>query len=311
MLNLFIGSIKGALYPSGGWFDNQVDKSVILSDFSKLVIRDLNQCTVISDSMIALGINSKGEDGLMTPYELSGEVKALLVLMYTDMIVDLASISGRSLPYIGEISRVRNATVCTNEARTLIDGENITELHVLNDDSYITSQEELNKKFIKLLGRGAGFKKTSVDGVRLDSPCPVLVQSRFVRYRFNVNSKYTVLYGDSSDAYNPISLLVSGRGVSVDCSLPVKPVLFDSWKGIFQKWSGVIFLIDDRTEGYLSRKFAEAVEASNNYFVFITRKSLDYIPYGAEDVYCPDFSYRDDGPIEHSEITYRSLRDIK
>ena len=82
MLNIFLGEMKDAIYHPPTYFDNVYEDEWIEDTFVKEMIQDVDHCAVISSHIIDSPIL-----GAITPRELSGGVKVLILMLKDDSFV--------------------------------------------------------------------------------------------------------------------------------------------------------------------------------------------------------------------------------
>lgn len=86
-------------------------QSIMLTDFTKRVVRDIDQSEVISARIIESPVL-----GAITPEELSGGVKAILIAMYKDddgMELMLERMGENCYPFLYEVGRLKDIVVHT------------------------------------------------------------------------------------------------------------------------------------------------------------------------------------------------------
>ena len=89
MLSIYFGDMPEAIYNTNTFFQNQYQDSWITKDLSKEIIRDVDKSEVISARAIESPVL-----GSITPYDLSGGVKTLLLMAYSKKHVFNASTCG-------------------------------------------------------------------------------------------------------------------------------------------------------------------------------------------------------------------------
>lgn len=89
MLSIYFGDMPEAIYNTNTFFQNQYQDSWITKDLSKEIIRDVDKSEVISAHAIESPVL-----GSITPYDLSGGVKTLLLMAYSKKHVFNASTCG-------------------------------------------------------------------------------------------------------------------------------------------------------------------------------------------------------------------------
>ena len=145
MLNLYFGDLEGALLSGNGYFDRQIDECCIETDFGKRVIKEIDGGEVYDRNLII----SKVLGGI-PPERLSGGTKSLLILMNSDKIIDLASMGDNCLPFLADIAKVKDITVCTDTYRKIFKDSTLDKVHILNDDSIVYNDDEYFEKWGRL-----------------------------------------------------------------------------------------------------------------------------------------------------------------
>lgn len=145
MLKLYIGNIRESISSGNGWFDNQIDQEVLLTDFSKKVIKEIDKSEVVGKNLIVSNIL-----GPIPPRSLSGGVKSLMILMYSDYIVKLSAMGDNCFKYLSEIAEVKDIVMCTSSSRLLYNNGFKGKIFILNDGSYVCNDTEFMDKYADL-----------------------------------------------------------------------------------------------------------------------------------------------------------------
>ena len=82
MLNIFYGDMKEAVYNTASYFKYDYEEDWIVDPMVKEMIQDVDHCTVISSHVIDSPIL-----GAITPRELSGGVKVLILMLKDDSFI--------------------------------------------------------------------------------------------------------------------------------------------------------------------------------------------------------------------------------
>lgn len=115
MLHLYIGRKKQGYSLSGdSMFNFNFDKSYLLKDFSRRVIKEIDNSEVVSEYCI----NSPILGGI-APTMISGGAKTLIMLMYTDFRFYLEAMGDNCFPLLKEICDVKDVYLCTTTIRPL------------------------------------------------------------------------------------------------------------------------------------------------------------------------------------------------
>ena len=113
-----------------------------------------------------------------------------------------------------------------------------------------------------------------------------------VHYFLTIKRNITILQGNSATGKTELIRLVSeheangiSSGITVKCDVRCTVLTSVDWElrlGSLQKT--IIFI--DETAGFIkSKRFAECVRGSDNYFVIVTRDDLVQLPYSVEEIY--------------------------
>lgn len=120
----------------------------------------------------------------------------------------------------------------------------------------------------------------------------IVVQNNKLRYDLDVRRNITVIRGDSATGKTRLIALVEqaaalgeGSGVEVRCERPCRTLGGNDWNLVLPNLHGQIIFLDEESRFVKSQEFAEAVRASDNYFVIITREDLPNLPYSVDEIY--------------------------
>ena len=89
MLNVYFGEMPEAIYNTAVYFKNTYKDSWITDDYCKRMIKDVDRSDVVSASVIQSPVL-----GSITPLQLSGGVKTLMLIRHDRSQVFNASTSG-------------------------------------------------------------------------------------------------------------------------------------------------------------------------------------------------------------------------
>ena len=109
----------------------------------------------------------------------------------------------------------------------------------------------------------------------------IIVESRKVKYDFVIHRNITIITGDSGSGKTVLIDLIHdyGRygadsGVFLSCDCPCKVIDSEDWERKIEETTGSIIFIDEGNRFLVSKKFAQLVQGSDNYFVLATREKL-------------------------------------
>ena len=122
----------------------------------------------------------------------------------------------------------------------------------------------------------------------------VVVESKRLKYEFEINKNITVIQGDSASGKTTlVDLLIThsrfgkASGISLQSDIPCVAFSADAglWKTILEAYQNSIVFIDEEYPFIYSKEFAELVQRSSNYYVLITRQPLYNLTYSVQEIY--------------------------
>ncbi len=120
----------------------------------------------------------------------------------------------------------------------------------------------------------------------------VKVQNRRICYDFTIYRNITILRGDSATGKTTLIDMIAayGRegarsGIEIACEKKCVVLDGDKWERDNEELDQCIVFIDEGNDFVRSRRFAEAVKNSTNYYVIATRESLFDLPYSVNEIY--------------------------
>ena len=118
------------------------------------------------------------------------------------------------------------------------------------------------------------------------------VQSAHLRYDMEFVRNLTIIQGDSATGKTTLvdmirEYLLNGKdtGITMVCDCPCRVIEGNTWREQLAGIEDSIVFVDEGNRFAASMEFAEAVRGSGNYFVIITRESLDNLPYSVTEIY--------------------------
>lgn len=148
MLVLHFGDLPEALLSGDEWFNFRTNKSCVTTDFGKRVIAGIDKAEVYDEYLIR-------KDGHGFPPErLAGGTKSLLILMFEDMVVDLAAMGDNCFPYLKEIADVKDIRMCTDHVRLLFKHGGFKELKIENSGFIAHSDMDMFHEWARLSFNG-------------------------------------------------------------------------------------------------------------------------------------------------------------
>ena len=120
----------------------------------------------------------------------------------------------------------------------------------------------------------------------------VLVQSKRLRYEFELRRNITVIRGDSATGKTTLVDMVqehvnnpSGSPVEVVCDKGCYVLAGALWKEQLSGIQDSIVFIDEGNEFVKTREFAGEIQRTDNYYVIVSREGLAALPYSVEEIY--------------------------
>lgn len=138
----------------------------------------------------------------------------------------------------------------------------------------------------------------------------IIVESRKVKYDFTVKRNITILTGDSGSGKTVLIELIreyrkfgSDSGVLVSCDRECRTIDDENWERQISEIADSIIFIDEGNRFLTSKRFAELVQKSDNYFVIATREKLPMLPYSVNEIY----GFRKSGKFHEERQTYNEI----
>ena len=146
--------------------------------------------------------------------------------------------------------------------------------------------------------------------MRMKGSHRIIVESRKVKYDFTIKRNITILTGDSGSGKTVLIELIrdyrrygSDSGVFVSCDRDCRTIDNEDWERQISEISDSIIFIDEGNRFLTSKKFAELVQKSDNYFVIATREKLPMLPYSVNEIY----GFRKSGKFHEARQTYNEI----
>ena len=138
----------------------------------------------------------------------------------------------------------------------------------------------------------------------------IIVESRKVKYDFTIKRNITILTGDSGSGKTVLIELIrdyrrygSDSGVFLSCDRDCRTIDNEDWERQISEISDSIIFIDEGNRFLTSKKFANLVQNSDNYFVIATREKLPMLPYSVNEIY----GFRKSGKFREARQTYNEM----
>lgn len=110
----------------------------------------------------------------------------------------------------------------------------------------------------------------------------IVVRNRRVQFALELERNITVIRGDSATGKTTMlgmlrdyEELGAQSGVTVQCDKPCRTLTSRDWESQLSRMKDSIVFVDEGNAFVSSRAFAQAICGSSNYYVLITRESLN------------------------------------
>lgn len=138
----------------------------------------------------------------------------------------------------------------------------------------------------------------------------IIVESKKVKYDFTVKRNITILTGNSGTGKTVLIDLIrdyrrygSDSGVFLSCDRECRTIDNEDWERQISEISDSIIFIDEGNRFLTSRKFANLVQQSDNYYVIATREKLPMLPYSVNEIY----GFRKSGKFHETRQIYNEI----
>ena len=118
------------------------------------------------------------------------------------------------------------------------------------------------------------------------------IYNKRVHYHLTVKRNITVIQGDSATGKTELLRMISdyenngiSSGITKLCEKRSVVIENASWKERLATLQQCIIFIDEGAPFLRSKEFTRMVKGSDNYFVLVTRDSLEHLPYSIEEIY--------------------------
>lgn len=140
MLSLYVGYIEDEVWNHESYFDGWFDYANLMTEFSKRIVLEIDQSRVVSQRYIDSPVL-----GAITPKDLSGGVKLLLLLMYNDIVSEYDYLGENCYRALGEIAIQKDITLCiTQSCPDLFELSGLKEVKLVNTGVVYTDNISLN-----------------------------------------------------------------------------------------------------------------------------------------------------------------------
>lgn len=135
----------------------------------------------------------------------------------------------------------------------------------------------------------------------------IIVETKKIKYDLTVQRNLTLLTGDSGSGKTVLIDLIreyrkygSDSGIFLSCDCDCKTIDSEDWERQIKESEKSILFIDEGNRFLPSRKFANVVKNSDNYFVIATREKLPMLPYSINEIY----GFRKSGKFHNPRKVY-------
>lgn len=137
MLNIYYGDMPQAIYNTAVYFKNTYEDEWITDDLSRQMIQDVDHSTVIGARVIDSPVL-----GAITPRELSGGVKTLILIAHVpDKIFNASTCGDNCAKWLLKMGEEKDITI---NLRHLMDfGDQDFEINILNTNQVVHNMAEL------------------------------------------------------------------------------------------------------------------------------------------------------------------------
>lgn len=116
------------------------------------------------------------------------------------------------------------------------------------------------------------------------------IETKRLKYVLDIKGKYSVIQGDSGNGKTNMcrllqQRLVGDKTIKVRSDLPVVTIAsFDNGSGL-QNIQNSVVVLDENYKILREPDIATMLQESDNYFILISRKNLDFLPLCVENLY--------------------------
>lgn len=120
----------------------------------------------------------------------------------------------------------------------------------------------------------------------------ITISNAKVKYDFDIKRNITIIRGDSATGKTTLVQMIdevyesgADSGITLNCDKQCRVLSGRDWSTILPTITDSIVFIDEDNDFLTSTDFAEAIKASDNYYVIVTREGLPTLPYSVEEIY--------------------------
>lgn len=122
----------------------------------------------------------------------------------------------------------------------------------------------------------------------------IVLETKHLKYEFDICRNITIINGDSATGKTTMVGLLSeyarrqeSSGIRLESDVPcaVYNGASNNWKMILDSYQSTILFFDEGYDFIYTADFAKAIQATDNYYVFITRKPMKNLAYSTKEIY--------------------------
>lgn len=138
----------------------------------------------------------------------------------------------------------------------------------------------------------------------------VIVQSRYLKYEFDIKRNITIIQGDSATGKTTLVGMIREQvlngedsGVTISCDCKCRVIEGSTWQEQLAFIKDSIVFVDEGNRFISSKDFSREVQKGDNYFVIVTREGLEALPYSVTEIY----GIKSSGKYGRLEAVYHEL----
>lgn len=137
MLNIYFGNMDGIIYDPASYFNNTYDDNWMQDEIVKEIVKDIDGSEILGN-----GVVSSPVLGLITPKDISGGAKMLILILHDDEHVFNATMCGNNCAkWLLKLGELKDITVNLKYIMHFPDEE--FSINVLNTGKCVHSMSEL------------------------------------------------------------------------------------------------------------------------------------------------------------------------
>lgn len=138
----------------------------------------------------------------------------------------------------------------------------------------------------------------------------VIVQNKKIKYDFEIRRNITIIRGDSATGKTALVDMIRefyedgvASGIDLQCEKECVVLEGKKWEIQLKTIENSLVFIDEGNTFVSSKEFASMIQKTDNYYILITRESLETLPYSVTEIY----GIRDSGKYGRLKQTYNEL----